>query len=107
MVTSKEWPSIICLILICLWLLGIIIFKLMLSSASANKENSNRFDLLLFQTSATSQMQIKKQRKSAIGKLFDSDQENTKKNDKIKEENVKACLEANFDINSLLRNDDF
>ena len=52
-------------------------------------------------------MQIKKQRKSAIGKLFDSDQENTKKNDKIKEDNVKACLEANFDINSLLRNDDF
>lgn len=108
---NKEMPSWICVGLFVFWFVAIIILKLMTSSADLSVD-SNKFDLLLFQTSQAAS-QLKKQRKSAIGKLlcldndYDVKSEKIKKNEKIKEENLKASLEVQFDINSLDRNDEF
>lgn len=109
MTTIKELPSYICFGLIILWFIVISLLKLMTSTVESSMDN-NKYDLLLFQTQqATSP--LKKQRKSALGKLFEHDpdfkNEKIKKNDKVKEENLKACLESNFDINSLDRHEDY
>jgi hypothetical protein len=103
----KQLPSFVCIILVIVWLIIIIILKSIISSRTESSHEQNKYDLLIYQMPQQTASPLKKQRKSAMSRLFDSDEEESvkdsklKKNKKIKIENLKACIDARFDVNSL------
>jgi len=115
----KQLPSFVCLVLLFIWLFVVTIVKCITSSRVETSFENNKYDLLLFQmpqqkqqqtSSSSAPFQRKQNRKSAMSRLLiDSNEEEEdnlkysklKKNTKIKEENLKACIDAHFNVISL------